>query len=153
MGVALSEGWFSSPVQTNLCQQRLCWVGCVLYQEKVRPSHISVQFWIILHALEQKLVTPELWKASLKSMEVVLLHEGLLDLGQKEVRDVSEWLLPFWHEGQEEKHSWPWLFALSMALLVSVQKGGELAHGPILPALAGCPTAQPGANWSYLSCC
>lgn len=98
-------------------------------------------------------MTPELWKASLKSMEVVLLLEGLLDLGQKEVRDVSEWLLPFWHEGQEEKHSWPWLFALSVDLLVSVQKGGEVAHGSVLPALAGCPTALPGANWSYLSCC
>lgn len=58
-----------------------------------------MHFWIILHDLEQKLVTPELWKASLKSMEVVLLLEGLLDLGQKEVRDVSEWLMPFWHEG------------------------------------------------------
>lgn len=91
-------------------------------------------------------MTPELWKASLKSMEVVLLLEGLLDLGQKEVRDVSEWLLPFWREGQEEKHSWPWLFALSVDLLVSVQKGGEVAHGSVLPALAGCPTALPGAN-------
>lgn len=73
---------------------------------------------------------------------------------------MSEWLLPFWREGQggrgqeagSHKRSLPWLVALSVGLLVSVQKGGELGHGSVLPALAGCRTAQPGANWSCLSC-